>query len=534
MSEPREDGLIETRGTGGLVRSVFATGGMTLISRITGFARDILLARLLGTTALADAFFVAFRIPSFFRRIFGEGAFSQAFVPVFSGYLQKPGSASEDEARTFADHMAGAFLLVLLAVTALGVLAAPAIIFVLAPGFLSQPAKYQLAVTLLRITFPYLLFISLVAMAAGMLNARGRFAAAAFTPVLLNLSLILAAGVIAPHTNEPAVIVAWGVFGGGVLQLVFQIPFLLRERLLPRFRVSFRHPGVRRVFRLMVPGLFGSSIAQINLVVDTVLASFLVTGSISWLYYANRLLEFPLGIFGVALGTVILPHLAGKHTRASMSEFAATLDWALRWVIVIAVPAAAALIVLSMPIIVTLYRYGAFSAQAAVQTHWVLIAFALGLPAFVLIKVLAPGFYARQDTRTPVKIGSIALVANMVFNGILIWPLAAAGLALATTLSGLLNAWLLYRGLRRDAVYRPHPGWRRLTIQVGLASAVMVLILMPAARESAFFLRAPGWERALVLAGCIIAGLAVYSSAMWIMGVRPRALRYRVAEGNEE
>ncbi|MHB8254922.1 MAG: murein biosynthesis integral membrane protein MurJ [Acidiferrobacter sp.] len=517
-----------------LVRSLFATGGMTLISRMTGFARDILLARLLGTTALADAFFVAFRIPSFLRRIFGEGAFSQAFIPVFSSYLQKgPGAVDTDSAQAFTDNMAGTFTLVLLGVTALGVLAAPGIIFVLAPGFVDNPAKFDLAVTLLRITFPYLFFISLVAMAAGMLNVRGRFAAAAFTPVLLNVSLIVAAGVIAPHTAQPAVTVAWGVFAGGALQLAFQFPFLRRYHLLPRLKYSFRHPGVRRVFRLMVPGIFGSSIAQINLVVDTVLASFLATGSISWLYYANRLLEFPLGIFGVALGTVILPHLSAKHAKASTEEFGYTLDWALRWVIVIAVPAAAALVVLSAPIIITLYRYGAFSAFDAMMTRRALIAFALGLPAFVLIKVLAPGYYARQDTRTPVKAGSIALVSNMVLNGILIWPLAHAGLALATSLSGGLNAWLLYRGLRKDRVYQPHPGWRRLWFQVGLASTIMVGVLLRAGTETAVFLKASGAHRALVLAGWIVVGLTVYGTVMWLLGVRPQALRLKSMGANE-
>ncbi len=517
-----------------LVRSVFAAGGMTFISRITGFVRDILLARLLGTTALADAFFVAFRIPSFLRRVFGEGAFSQAFIPVFASHLREDGTPRDDEARAFVDGMAGSFAMVLLVVTAVGVLAAPVIIWVLAPGFLAEPAKYHLAVRLLRITFPYLFFISLVAMAAGILNTRGRFAAAAFTPVLLNLSLIVAAGVIAPHTRAPVVTVAWGVFVGGAVQLIFQIPFLYRAGFLPRFRCSFRHPGVRRVFQLMLPGIFGSSIAQINLIVDTVLASFLATGSISWLYFANRLLEFPLGIFGVALGTVILPHLSAKHAKASAEEFGHALDWALRWVVVIAVPAAAALIVLSMPIIVTLYRYGAFTAFDAAMTRRALVAFAVGLPAFVMIKVLAPGYYARQDTRTPVKIGTIALVANMGLNLALIWPLAHAGLALATSLSGLLNAFLLYRGLRRGQIYRPGPGWPRLWAQVGVASLTMAALLWPATAAPQAFLAASGAHRAMTLAAWIAAGLAVYGTVMWLLGVRPGALRLRSMGANED
>ncbi|MDA8389293.1 MAG: murein biosynthesis integral membrane protein MurJ [Gammaproteobacteria bacterium] len=507
-----------------LLRALFATGGMTLLSRLTGFVRDILLARLLGTSALADAFFVAFRIPNFLRRIFGEGAFSQAFVPVFAGYAHTDGP-DRSAAQEFADSMAGSFALVLMAVSLIGVIAAPLLILILAPGFLHEPREYHAAVTLLRITFPYLFFISLVAMAGGMLNTRGRFAAAAFTPVLLNVTLIIAAGVIAPHTRSPAITVAWGVFAGGALQLLFQVPFLHRQRLLPRLRLSFRHPGVRRVFQLMIPGLFGASIAQINLIVDTMLASFLATGSIAWLYYANRLLEFPLGVFGIALGTVILPHLSAKHAQASAQEFAHTLDWALKWVAVIAVPAAMALIVLSGPLVVTLFNYGHFSRFDAVMTEHALMAFAIGLPAFVLIKVLAPGYYARQDTKTPVKIGVVALIANIVFNGILIWPLAHVGLALATSLSGILNAALLYRGLRRGGVYEPSAELGGLVRRALAGSVAMGLVLLRPALEFSGFVHASAAMRFLWLGGWIAAGLGVYVTVIWIIGVRPRLLR---------
>ncbi|MDA8362136.1 MAG: murein biosynthesis integral membrane protein MurJ [Gammaproteobacteria bacterium] len=506
-----------------LLRSLFATGGMTLLSRLTGFVRDILLARLLGTSALADAFFVAFRIPNFLRRIFGEGAFSQAFVPVFAGYDHTDGPR-RSEAQEFADSMAGSFALVLMGVSLLGVIAAPLLILILAPGFLHEPHEYHVAVTLLRITFPYLFFISLVAMAGGMLNTRGRFAAAAFTPVLLNVTLIIAAGVIAPHTASPVITVAWGVFAGGALQLLFQVPFLRRQRLLPRLRFSFRHPGVRRVFQLMIPGLFGASIAQINLIVDTMLASFLATGSIAWLYYANRLLEFPLGVFGIALGTVILPHLSARHAKASAGEFARTLDWAMKWVAVIALPAAMALVVLSGPLIVTLFDYGHFNRFDAVMTEHALMAFGIGLPAFVLIKVLAPGYYARQDTKTPVKIGVIALIANIVFNAILIWPLAHVGLALATSLSGILNAALLYRGLRRDGIYEPSTELVRLVRQALAASAVMGLVLLRPAFEFDRFVQASAILRLAWLGGWIAVGLCVYVTVMWIIGVRPRLL----------
>ncbi|MHB1951290.1 MAG: murein biosynthesis integral membrane protein MurJ [Acidiferrobacteraceae bacterium] len=501
-----------------LFKSTLVTGSMTVISRISGFVRDMILARMIGTTPLADAFFVAFRIPNFLRRIFGEGAFSQAFVPVFSGYR----ITDETSARQFLDHVAGTMTLVLAGVTLAGVLAAPVLVLVLAPGFLALPVKYHLTVEMLRITFPYLMFISLVAMSAGVLNTCGHFAVPAFTPVLLNLSLIGTALWLAPHFAHPVLALAWGVLIGGLAQFLFQLPFLLRLGLLPRPRIGFAQEGVRRIFRLMLPALFGASVAQINLVVDTLLASFLKSGSVSWLYYSNRLLEFPLGVFGIALGTVILPALSEKHARVSGPAFSHTIDWALRWVVGVTLPAAVALAVLGGPLLSTLFQYGAFTPYDVTMALRSLIAFAAGLPAFVMIKILAPGYYARQDTRTPVRIGVIALISNIVFNLILIWPLAHAGLALATSLSGALNAGLLLRGLRGSGVYRPLPGWRTFAAKVVVATVVMGGVLYLGEGDLSVWIHRSGSARAAFLALWVMTGFAVYVTVLWLSQTRLR------------
>ncbi|MHB1942869.1 MAG: murein biosynthesis integral membrane protein MurJ [Acidiferrobacteraceae bacterium] len=502
-----------------LFKSTLVTGGMTTISRISGFVRDMMLARLVGTTPLADAFFVAFRIPNFLRRIFGEGAFSQAFVPVFSGYRV---NHNDGEAKQFLDNVAGTMTLVLMGVALVGVVAAPAVVFVLAPGFFAMPAKYHLTVVMLRITFPYLMFISLVAMSAGVLNTCGYFAVPAFTPVLLNLSLIGAAWWLAPHLEHPVLALAWGVLIGGAAQFLFQVPFLLRLGFLPRPRIGFAHEGVKRIFRLMLPALFGASVAQINLVVDTVLASFLKSGSVSWLYYSNRLLEFPLGVFGIALGTVILPSLSEKHARLTPDTFSHTIDWALRWVATVTVPAAVGLAVLGGPLLSTLFQYGAFTPYDVTMTLRSLIAFSVGLPAFVMIKILAPGYYARQDTKTPVRIGVIALLTNIVFNLILVWPLAHAGLALATSLSGVLNAGLLLRGLRGTGVYQPAPGWWLFLAKVSAGAVLMGALLYWGAGDLSVWMRRTGAERALSLSIWIMTGFVVYVTVLWLFQTRLR------------
>ena len=399
---------------------------MTTISRVLGLVRDVVIANYFGAKEGTDAFFVAFRIPNFFRRLFAEGAFSQAFVPVLSEYKTQ---RTDDDVKGLIDNVAGYLGGAVLLISIIGVVCAPVIVMIFAPGFLAIPGRYDLTVTMLRITFPYLLFISLTAFAAGIFNTYGRFGVPAFTPVLLNLSLIMAAIGLAPMLEQPVIALAWGVLIGGMVQLGFQVPFLWRLKRLPRPRLRRQHEGVRRIFRLMLPAVFGVSVTQINLLVDTLIASFLVTGSVSWLYYSDRLVEFPLGVFGVALATVILPSLSQRHAEGSAEVFSHTLDWALRWVMVIGAPAMLGLILLAGPMLTTLFQYGAFQDHDVTMASRSLMAYTVGLLGYILIKILAPGFYARQDTRTPVRIGIIAMVANIVLNIILVFPLAHAGLA---------------------------------------------------------------------------------------------------------
>jgi putative peptidoglycan lipid II flippase len=493
------------------------------LSRVLGFLRDLVIARMFGADAATDAFFVAFKIPNFLRRLFAEGAFSVAFVPVLSEYRSR---RSKAELKAFIDRMAGTFGLILLATTLAGVLAAPLLIMLFAPGFVGEDdAKYRLAVEMLYLTFPYLFFISLTAFAGSILNAHNRFGIPAFTPVLLNLSLIGCALWLSPQMNQPITALAWGVLIAGATQLLFQFPFLGRLKLLPRPRVAFKDRGVIKVLRLMIPALFGVSVSQINLLLDTLIASFLVSGSISWLYYSDRLLEFPVGLLGVAIGTVILPNLSRKHAERSPEEYSATLDWAIRMMVLLGVPAAAGLLLLAGPMLTTLFYSQAFNAEDVFKSSLSLIAYAPGLMAIILIKVLAPGFYAQQDTRTPVKIGIIAMVANMVFNIILVFPLAHAGLALATTLSSALNAYLLYRGLRTGGIYRPQQGWRRIMLRVLFAASGMSLLLFLGAGDLPRWLDMGNWHRILFLLGWILAGGTAYLCLLYLAGMRVRDFR---------
>ena len=508
----------------GLLRSSGLVGMMTMLSRVLGLVRDMVIARYFGAGTGADAFFVAFKIPNFLRRLFAEGAFSQAFVPVLSSYRE---TRDITEVRRLVNAVSGTLGLVLLGVTLVAVIGAPALTAVFAPGFLDEPVKFSLASDMLRITFPYLLLISLTAFAGAILNSYDRFAIPAFTPVLLNLAMICAAVFLSPVMETPVLALAWGVFIAGALQLFFQLPFLMRLGLLPRPRVDYRDEGVRRVLKLMAPALFGVSVSQINLLLDTVLASLLQTGSVSWLYYSDRLSELPLGVFGIAIATVILPSLSRKHAAASADQFAATLDWAVRAVLLIGAPAALALALLAEPLIATLFHYGEVTDRDVMMAGASLRAYAAGLLAFMLIKVLAPGFFARQDTRTPVRIGVIAMVANMVFNLALIMPMAHVGLALATSLSAWLNAGLLWRGLKREGAWVSQPGWWRFGAQLLVANgalAVLVLYLNPSVSE---WLAMPGLARAGQMAVLVGAGVAVYFIALALAGVRVRHFRHR-------
>ncbi len=513
-----------------LLRSTSVVGGNTLASRILGFLRDVVFARAFGAGAGMDVFVVAFQIPNFLRRLFAEGAFSQAFVPVLSEYQS---TRSEAEVRQLVDRVTGTLGAILVALTVLGIVIAPVLILVFAPGFAQEPDKHALASDMLRLTFPYLLFISLTALAGAILNTWGRFGVPAFTPVLLNLVLISAALWLAPHFDEPIMALAVGVFIAGVVQLAFQLPFLKSLDLLPRPRWGWRHPGVNKILNLMLPAIIGSSVAQINIIIDRIIASFLITGSISWLYYSDRLLEFPLGIFAIALSTVILPGLSRKHAEKSPEEFSATLDWALRLVILIAVPAAVALFVLAGPLVATLFNYGEFAVPGnAEMTRLSVMAYAVGLVAFTLVKVLAPGYFARQDTKTPVKISIASLLANIVLNVAIVVPMmragiagAHAGLALATGMAAMLNAGLLYRGLRRDGVYHPISGWGKLSVQAFLANACMAVVLVWLAGGLDGWLAADALGRAARLAVCVVAGLGVYLLVLLAAGLRPGDLK---------
>lgn len=511
-----------------LLKSTTVVGGMTLISRVLGFIRDVVFARLFGAGDIMDSFFVAFRIPNLFRRLFGEGAFAQAFVPVFSEHKTRRDFAA---VRELADRVAGTLGLILLLLTLAGVLLAPLFIYPFAAGWYhNEPDKFALSADMLRVTFPYLLFISLTAFAGGMLNTYGRFGVPAFTPVLLNLSLIGAAIWAAPHFAQPGMALAWGVFIAGLAQLVFQLPALARLKLLPRPRWGWRHPGVQRILRLMLPALFGSSVAQLNLLFDTLIASFLAAGSVSWLYYSDRLMEFPLGVFAIALGTVVLPALSRRHAEQSAEHFSATLDWALRLVVLIGLPASTGLLLLAGPILATLFQHGAFTAHDAAMASASLMPFAVGMFGFTLVKILAPGYFARQDTATPVRIGIIAFVSNMLLNLLITvpWALAGlpaphAGLAVCTSLAAFINAGLLYRGLRRG-VYRPQPGWGRLWLQALAGNAAMAAVLGWGAPPLAEWLSWDLGTRAGQLLLWVAAGAGVYAGVMLVAGVRPRDL----------
>jgi len=505
-----------------LLRSSAIISLMTLLSRVFGLLRDMVIARVFGSGAAADAFFVAFRIPNLFRRMFAEGAFSMAFVPVLNEYKEQ---RSRQELKALIDRVAGTLGGVLLLLTALGMLAAPWVVRAFALGFTEVEGKLELTTELLRITFPYLLFVSLAAFAGGILNSFGRFAAAAFTPVLLNLCMIAAALWLAPYFTEPIMALAWGVFAAGLAQLLFLLPSLRALRLVPRPCWGWHDAGVRKIMRLMLPVLFGSSAAQINLLINTQLAATLVSGSVSWLYYSDRLLEFPVGLFGVALGTVILPRLSQQHAQQSPQAFGATLDWALRWALLIALPASAALAVLAAPLLTTLFHYGAFSAHDVIMASRSLVALAPGVIGFLTIKVLAPGFYSRQDSKTPAQIGVLAVLVNIGCSLLLIGPLAHAGLALAASVAALVNAGLLLTLLWRRGVYRLSRQWGVFLPRLVFATALMALGVDWLAGDSSTWLNASGMERVVDLAGLVIAGILFYGAALLLSGMRARHLR---------
>ena len=504
-----------------LLKSLATVGGHTLLSRVLGFARDLVIARLFGVDAGTDAFLVAFKIPNFMRRLFSEGAFSLAFVPVLSEYRAR---RNPIDLKRFVDRVAGTLVVALLPMTLLGMLAASGLVALFAPGFVDEPQRWGLTTDMLRITFPYLPLIVLTAFAGGILNSLRHFGAPAFTPVLLNLCMIATAYWLAPHLERPILALAWGVLAAGIVQLTFQCPFLARLGLLPRPRYAPWDPGVQRIGRLMGPALLGVSAIQLNLLVDTLIASFLPIGSISWLYYSNRLLEFPQGLLGVALGTVILPQLSGQHANKDSDAFSQTLDRALRGALLLGLPAAVGLGMLAGPILATLFHSTSFSTQDCIMSAHSLQAYALGLPAYLAIKVLAPGYYARQDSRTPVRIALIALTTNISLSLALMGPLVHVGLALSTTLTACLNGILLWHRLIAQVVYRALPGWPALFSRVTLASIVMGLFLWLGSGALTDWLALGAIQRVSKLMLWILEGIGSYFVVLFVSGFRLRHL----------
>ncbi|SFF66139.1 putative peptidoglycan lipid II flippase [Fontimonas thermophila] len=512
-----------------LLKSSGVVGLMTLMSRILGFVRDVMFATAFGAGAAMDAFLIALKIPNFGRRMFAEGAFSQAFVPVFT---ETKTTGTHAQARDLVAVVMGTLAGVLSLVTLLGCLAAPVLIWLFAPGFGTDPDKHALGTELLRWTFPYLMFISLTAMASGVLNAYGRFAVPAFTPVILNACLIATVFIDA----SSVMVLAYAVFIAGILQFAFQLPLLLRLGLLPPPRWGWRDVRVRRIVGLMVPVMIGSSVAQISLLLDSALASLLGDGSVSWLYYADRLMEFPLGIFSIAIGTVILPALSAQYARRSGDEFSHTLDWGLRTILVIGVPAALGLMIFAGPLVATLFGHGAFDAYDVRMTMYALWAYAAGFMGFSLVKVLVPGFYARQETRIPVRYGIVALCCGMAMSlGLFVcaqwlqWPAAHAGLAAATSASAWINALLLLRRLRRDGAYRPQPGWPAFALRLLTANAAMALLLVGLSGTLETWLALGVHARGVRLAAIVVTAAAVYFGCLWLVGLRPA--HFRRAQG---
>lgn len=510
-----------------LWRSTFIVSAMTMLSRILGLVRDMVLLNVFGAGGVMDAFLVAFKIPNFLRRLFAEGAFSQAFVPVLSEYKT---TKTHEEVQILISRASGSLMLILGVLTTFSVVAAPLVIYIFAPGFHGQEAKFQLAVELLRLTFPYLLLISMTAFAGSVLNSYGSFATASFAPVLLNVTMIAAAWWLAPYMDPHIMALGWGVLAAGFIQLAIQIPELWKKKLLIPPRVDFQHEGVRRILKLMLPALFGVSVVQINLLLDTVLASFMHEGSVSWLYTAERMTELPLGLIGIAIATVILPSLSAIHAEKDHDKFKAMLDWATQVIVLVGVPASLAMIILAEPMIQALFQHGRFGYNDVGMTVWALRGLSGGILAFMLIKIFAPGFYARQDTKTPVKIGLIAVVANMVFNLILVgifyllkWPLHAA-LSVASTCSAFLNAGMLYYALSRDGVYRIESHWKLIGFRYVCANVLMAVVLVVGLQ---FYQQdAPQWQRIAELLSLCLLGAVAYAIGLLLTGFRPSQIRH--------
>ncbi|WP_312409771.1 murein biosynthesis integral membrane protein MurJ [Pseudescherichia sp.] len=509
-----------------LLKSLAAVSSMTLFSRVLGFARDAIVARVFGAGMATDAFFVAFKLPNLLRRIFAEGAFSQAFVPILAEYKSKQG---EDATRVFVAYVSGLLTLVLAIVTLAGMLAAPWVIMVTAPGFADTADKFALTTQLLKITFPYILLISLASLVGAILNTWNRFSVPAFAPTFLNISMIGFALFAAPLFHPPVLALAWAVTVGGVLQLFYQLPHLKKIGMLVLPRISFRDAGAIRVVKQMGPAILGVSVSQISLIINTIFASFLVSGSVSWMYYADRLMEFPSGVLGVALGTILLPSLSRSFASGNHDEYCRLMDWGLRLCFLLALPSAVALGILAKPLTVSLFQYGKFSAFDALMTQRALVAYSVGLMGLIVVKVLAPGFYSRQDIKTPVKIAIVTLIVTQLMNLAFIGPFKHAGLALSIGLAACLNASLLYWQLRKQQIFTPQPGWQRFLLRLVVAVVVMaaallgVLSIMPEWSQGTM-----AW-RLLRLMAVVAVGAIAYFATLALLGFKVKEFARRTA-----
>lgn len=510
-----------------LLRAAVTVSSFTLLSRITGLARDILIARAFGAGALTDAFWVAFRIPNLLRRLFAEGAFAQAFVPILGEVRNQQ---TPEAVKILLDRVALTLFLILSLTTVVGIIGAPWVVMAMASG-LTEPtrtAEFEAAVWMTRVMFPYILCMSLVAFASGVLNTWRRFAVPAFTPVLLNLSMIGASVFLSAHFAQPIYALAAGVMVGGIAQLSVQWWALsrlgLRPRLIGPVQPALKDPVVRRIMRQMLPATLGVSVAQISLLINTNIATWLTPGSVTWLSFADRLMEFPTALIGVALGTVLLPSLSKAHALADgHHQYSHLLDWGLRLMLLLGLPAALCMVLMSDALVATLFHYGAFTAADVGQTRVAVMAYSVGLVGLLTIKILAPGFYAKQDIRTPVKIAIGVLILTQLLNVVLVPWLAHAGLALAIGLGACINALALYIGLRLKGIYQPTPGWLKFLAKQSLALAVMAIPLWYAATQLDWLgLQATPWLRVLWLLGTLsIAGCA-YLATLWLLGMRPQ------------
>jgi putative peptidoglycan lipid II flippase len=513
-----------------LFRALLTVSGFTLLSRVTGLARETLIARAFGASQFTDAFYVAFRIPNLLRRLSAEGAFSQAFVPILAEFKSQQG---HDATKALVDAMSTVLAWALALLSLVGIAASSWVVFAVASGLRTDGQAFPLAVAMTRIMFPYIVFISLTTLASGVLNTYKSFSLPAFAPVLLNVSFIAAAVFVAPHMKMPIFALAWAVIVGGVAQFAVQLPGLKKIDMTPRIGLNplcaLAHRGVKRVLVKMVPATFAVSVAQLSLIINTNIASHLGQGAVSWINYADRLMEFPTALLGVALGTILLPSLSKAHIDADAHEYSSLLDWGLRVTFLLAAPSAVALFFFAEPLTATLFHYGRFDANAVVMVARALAAYGVGLIGLILIKILAPGFYAKQDIKTPVKIGVGVLVATQLGNYVFVPIFAHAGLTLSVGLGACVNALFLFLGLRKRGIYTPSSGWAPFFGQLVGASLVLAGVMHWFAKNFDWIgMHARPVERIVLLAACLVLFAALYFGMLWLMGFKYAYFRRRV------